>query len=119
MVFRCLVIHCFLSLWAIAADTFTVATFNVENYFLTPFATRKSKSAVSRAKVAEAIVSIKPDVLALQEMGRKVALEDLRKRLSRKNLIYPHVVWLPGPDSAMIWRFSANFRLWGITLKQM
>jgi len=113
MVFRCLVILCFLSLWAIAADTFTVATFNVENYFLTPFATRKSKTTVSRAKVAEAIVSIKPDVLALQEMGRKVALADLRNRLSRKNLIYPHVVWLPGPDSAIHLAVLSQFPIVG------
>ena len=113
MVFRYLVIHCFLSLWAIAADTFTVATFNVENYFLTPFATRKSKPAVSRAKVAEAIVSIKPDVLALQEMGRKVALEDLRNRLSQKNLIFPHVVWLSDPDPAIHLAVLSQFPIVG------
>jgi len=113
MVFRCLVILCFLSLWVIAADTFTVATFNVENYFLTPFAARKAKTVVSRSKVTEAIVSIKPDVLALQEMGRKMALVDLRNRLSRKNLIYPHVVWLPGPDSAIHLAVLSQFPIVG------
>jgi endonuclease/exonuclease/phosphatase family metal-dependent hydrolase len=34
--------------------------------------------------VAEVIASIKPDILALQEMGRKEALQDLRQRLSKK-----------------------------------
>lgn len=48
-----------------AADTFTVATFNVENYFLTKFGTRSVKPELSRSKVADAIVSIHPDVLAL------------------------------------------------------
>jgi predicted extracellular nuclease len=60
-----------------AANTFTVASHNVENYFLSPFGTRKSKPAVSRAKVREAILKIQPDVLALQEIGRRVALNEL------------------------------------------
>ena len=84
-----------------AKDTFTVATFNVENYFLNKFGTRPVKSEPSRIKVAEAIVSIRPDVLALQEMGRRDALVDLQKRLKAKSLEYPHHEWVIGPDPAI------------------
>ena len=113
MLFRSLIIYSFLGLCVIAADTFTVATFNVENYFLTPFATRKAKTKESRAKVVEAIVSIKPDVLALQEMGRKVALEDLRNRLNQKGSGYSHSLWLSGPDPAIHLAVLSRFPIVG------
>ena len=38
--------------YLMAADGFTIATFNVENYFLTPYSTRKEKAEVSREKAA-------------------------------------------------------------------
>jgi endonuclease/exonuclease/phosphatase family metal-dependent hydrolase len=85
----------------IAAESFTVATFNVENYFIRKFGTRPVKSEISRAKVAEAIAAIRPDVLALQEMGRPAALLDLRQRLKAKGLDYPHHEWVIGPDPAI------------------
>lgn len=84
-----------------AADTFTVASYNVENYFLSPFGTRKAKSAVSRAKVREAILKIQPDVLALQEIGRRAALDELLAGLKSKGLSYPHIEWVQGPDLAI------------------
>ena len=86
---------------ALAADTFTVASFNVENYFLYKFGTRKAKPAASRAKVREAILKIKPDVLALQEVGRRTALDELVAVLRAKGLSYPHVEWVQGPDPAI------------------
>ncbi len=84
-----------------AADTFTVASFNVENYFLYKFGTRKAKPAASRAKVREAILKIKPDVLALQEIGRRAALDELVAGLKAKGLSYPHIEWVQGPDPAI------------------
>ena len=110
MPFRVL-IFCFLAgLSVMAADSFTVATYNVENYFLTPYATRKGKTLASREKVAETIALIRPDVLALQEMGRKVALDDLRNRLSQKNLNYTkeylksrHIFCLPYSNPPKAW----------------
>ena len=93
-----------------AADTFTVATFNVENYFLTKFGTRPVKPEISRSKVVEAIVSIQPDVLALQEMGRRAALVDLQKRLKVKGLEFPYYEWVTGPDLAIHLACLVNFR---------
>jgi len=84
-----------------AADTFTVASYNVENYFLRPFGTRKAKPAVSRAKVREVILKIQPDVLALQEIGRREALDELLAGLKSKGLSYPHIEWVQGPDLAI------------------
>ena len=101
MVFRSIIIYALLSLCSFSAQTFTVVTYNVENYFLNDFANRKAKTEASRAKVAEVIASIKPDILALQEMGRKEALQDLRQRLSKKGLIYSQVVFLVGADPAI------------------
>src|SRR6187200_1417687 len=51
------------------SETFRVATYNVENYLDEPTETRPSKSAESKAKVCENIAALRPDVLALQEMG--------------------------------------------------
>jgi|TARA_B100001971_G_scaffold80753_1_gene74532 endonuclease/exonuclease/phosphatase family metal-dependent hydrolase len=84
-----------------AAETFTVATFNVENYLVKKFGTRPVKPEISRVKVTEAIVSIGPDVLALQEMGRRAALMDLHKRLKARGLEYPHFEWVNGADPAI------------------
>ena len=84
-----------------ATNTFTVASYNVENYFLSPFGTRKAKPAVSRAKVREAILKIQPDVLALQEIGRRAALNELLAGLKSEGLIYPHIEWVQGPDLAI------------------
>ena len=84
-----------------AADTFTVASFNVENYFLYKYGTRKAKPAASRAKVRDAILKIRPDVLALQEIGRRAALDELVAGLKAKGLSYPHVEWVQGPDLAI------------------
>ncbi|MBC8326959.1 MAG: endonuclease/exonuclease/phosphatase family protein [Verrucomicrobia subdivision 3 bacterium] len=85
----------------VAADTFTVASFNVENYFLRPFGTRKAKPAASRVKVVEAILKIQPDVLALQEIGRRAALDELMASLKAKGLNFPHLEWVQGPDPAI------------------
>ncbi len=84
-----------------AAESFTVVSFNVENYFLRPFGTRKAKPAASRAKVLEAIHEIRPDVLALQEIGRREALDELRADLKARGLHYPHMEWVQGPDPAI------------------
>ncbi len=84
-----------------AATNFTDATFNVENYFLSPYETRKKKAEVSREKVSDIIKAVRPDVLALQETGRKIAFDELRNRLSKKKLDYRHHLWLDGPDPAI------------------
>jgi len=54
-----------------AQQTFRVATYNVENYILEPVQNRPLKTKLARAKVVESILAARPDVIALQEMGKK------------------------------------------------
>ena len=90
------------TVWVLhGTETFTVVTYNVENYFLEDFGSRKAKSETSRLKVVELLRAIDADVIALQEMGRRAALAELRLRLKAKGLDYPHEAWVVGPDPAI------------------
>jgi hypothetical protein len=59
-------------------NIFRLATFNVENYLDAPSGARHVKSPAAQAKVRDCILAMKPDVLALQEMGATNALLDLQ-----------------------------------------
>jgi endonuclease/exonuclease/phosphatase family metal-dependent hydrolase len=72
------------------AETFRVATYNVQNYLDGPVGTRPAKSEVARAKVRESIQATAADVLALQEMGSTKALLELRESLRQEGCEYPH-----------------------------
>jgi endonuclease/exonuclease/phosphatase family metal-dependent hydrolase len=72
------------------ADTFCVATYNVENYLDQPTASRSQvKTAEAKAKIREAIRAIHPDVLALEEMGTTNALLELRASLKAEGQDFP------------------------------
>jgi endonuclease/exonuclease/phosphatase family metal-dependent hydrolase len=73
-----------------AGDLFRIVTYNIENYLLYSNATRSAKSIESRAKVQEHLLAIKPEVVALQEVGGQAALADIRQRLSGSGLDYPY-----------------------------
>src|SRR6266566_5567612 len=81
------------------AETFRVATYNVENYIEEPTQTRHAKSAEAKAKVRESILALKPDVLALQEMGSLGALQELRESLSSEGLDLPYWELVSGHDT--------------------
>lgn len=84
---------------AVAGDaTFTVATYNLENYLLEKVDNRPAKTAAARAKVCEIIKSMAPDVLALQEVAGQNALAELRSTLKSEGLDYPEWEWIQGPD---------------------
>ena len=55
-----------------------VASYNVENYILSPIQNRPLKTKLAQAKVVESILAAKPDVLALQEVGTIKALAKLQ-----------------------------------------
>jgi endonuclease/exonuclease/phosphatase family metal-dependent hydrolase len=83
-----------------AAGTFRVATYNVENYLDQPTESRPHvKSAEARAKIRESIESIKPDVLALEEMGTTNALLELRASLKADGLDFPFWEHVSGVDT--------------------
>ena len=84
--------------WA-AAETFRVATYNVENYLVEATQTRYVKSAEAKAKVRESILTLKPDVLALEEMGATNALLELRDSLKAAGLDLPYWEHVGGSDT--------------------
>lgn len=77
--------------WSVpAAETFRVATYNLQNYLDAPAGTRAPKPEAARAKVRESIHALRADVLALQEVGGTNALLELRAALKAGGLDYPH-----------------------------
>lgn len=89
--------------WVIALGAeplkFRVATYNVANYILHEGTGRPVKTEESREQVCHAVELLRPDVLALQEMGGVEALEDLRRRLAARGLEYPWWEIAPGWDT--------------------
>jgi endonuclease/exonuclease/phosphatase family metal-dependent hydrolase len=84
----------------VGAETFRVATYNLNNYLDAPTETRRSaKSEVSKEKVRESILAIKPDVLAVEEMGTLSALEELRGSLKAEGLDFPNREYVSGFDT--------------------
>ena len=77
------------ALSATSAETFRVATYNVQNYLAAPIGTRPAKSDAAKSKVRESIIATKADVIALQEMGGTNALLELRDNLKRDGADYP------------------------------
>ena len=82
-----------------AADTFRVATYNVENYIDAPAGTRPLKTDGAKAKIRESLRALKADVVALQEMGSTNALLELRDSLKAEGLDYPHWEHVSGWDT--------------------
>ncbi len=82
-----------------AEARFAVATYNVENYLLADAGTRRAKPEASRAQIAAALAAIRPDVVALQEIGGEPALADLQSRLRAAGLDLPASAIAHGPDT--------------------
>ena len=78
-----------------------VASYNIENYILSPIQNRPLKTKLAQAKVVESILAAKPDVLALQEVGTTKALAKLQKDLKAKGLNLPYVEHLKSFDPAI------------------
>ena len=81
------------------AETFRVATYNVDNYLAEATDTRSVKPAEAKAKVREGIRALKPDVLALEEMGGTNALLELRDSLKAEGLDLPFWEHVSGFDT--------------------
>lgn len=78
---------------------FSVATYNLENYLEVPVGDRPAKSPEGMAHIREAIRQMQPDVLALQEIGSRNALLELRAALKREGLDYPDWEFVRGHDT--------------------
>lgn len=84
---------------ASAADTFRVATYNLNNYFLTASDTRPAKSPASIAQVHTNILALRPDILAVQEMSGPEGLKHLQAALKAGGLDLPHSDLVTGGDT--------------------
>lgn len=82
------------------AATFSIAAYNVETYLDQPTESRHhAKSDESKAKVRESIEAMKPDVLALEEMGSTNALLELRASLKADGFNFPYWEHVHGFDT--------------------
>ncbi len=83
-----------------AAETFRVATYNIENYLDQPTESRHFvKSVEAKSKIRESIEAMKPDVLALEEMGTTNALLELRASLKSEGCDFPFWEHVSGADT--------------------
>jgi endonuclease/exonuclease/phosphatase family metal-dependent hydrolase len=93
---------------------FKVATYNVENYLVERSGTRAPKPEAARRKVTETLASLRPDVVALQEIGPTNALIELQSRLRQAGLDLPHWEHVSGYDTnifvAVLSRFPITAR---------
>lgn len=87
-----------LALSSFGAETFRVATYNLENYdVLRP--NRAVKSPESKAKVRASIHALHPDVLALEEVGGVTALSELQSSLKTEGLDLAYSECINGSDT--------------------
>jgi hypothetical protein len=85
--------------WAAQGAVFRLATYNVENYLDAPGLGRQPKAEESKVKVREMIRALNADVIALQEMGRPSALEELRRSLRSEGVEYGYWEHVTGFDT--------------------
>src|SRR5262249_37324574 len=88
-----------LAVTSLNAETFRVATYNLEGYLDVPTQSRPAKSAAAKSKVRQAISALKPDVIALQEVGTTNALLELRAGLKADALDLPFWEHVQGFDT--------------------
>jgi len=82
-----------------AAENFSVATYNLENYLDQAAGARPAKSTQAKTKVRESIRALRPDVIALEEVGSPSALEELRGSLKSDGLDFPYAEYVRGFDT--------------------
>jgi endonuclease/exonuclease/phosphatase family metal-dependent hydrolase len=81
------------------AQIFRVTTFNIENYLDAPSGTRPAKSPEARTAVRDSILALKPDVIALEEVGSTNALLELQAALKAAGLDLPYWDQVAGYDT--------------------
>lgn len=84
---------------ALGETKFVVATYNLENYHLHPYGNRKEKPPEARAQVVTNLAAIRPDVLALQEIGEPAALRELQASLRTAGVDLPYFEHVAGWDT--------------------
>jgi endonuclease/exonuclease/phosphatase family metal-dependent hydrolase len=89
---------------ATRAETFTIATYNIENYTVTDRMTPEGyrqdypKPESEKTALRAVIHALHADVLVLEEMGPQPFLNELQRDLARQGDDYPHAILVDGPD---------------------
>jgi endonuclease/exonuclease/phosphatase family metal-dependent hydrolase len=89
---------------ATRAETFTIATYNIENYTVTDRMTHEGyrqdypKPESEKTALRAVIHALHADVLVLQEMGPQPFLDELQRDLARQGDDYTHAFLVDGPD---------------------
>lgn len=89
---------------AISKEGFRIASYNVENYL--PMTRRidgqlranAGKPETQKQAVVGMIAAVQPDVLGLMEIGEPGQFEDLRRRLRKAVIEFPHAEYLQSAD---------------------
>jgi endonuclease/exonuclease/phosphatase family metal-dependent hydrolase len=86
------------------AETFTIATYNIENYTVTDRMTPDGyrlnypKPESEKTALRAVIHALHADVLLLEEMGPQPFLDELQRDLARQGDDYPQAFLVDGPD---------------------
>lgn len=80
------------------AAEFSVASYNVKNFRIKPSSKRAARPLAIRRLIAEAIALANPDIIGLQEIGSREALDSMHKELTTLGAFYPHQMLLPIAD---------------------
>ena len=99
----------------LSAGEFIVASYNLENFVGENTQGRPVKSVVAKAKIVESILAVKPDVLAVQEIGQRVHVKELQNMLKTNGLDLPNVEFVDGPDPVINLAVLSRFPLRGTT----
>jgi endonuclease/exonuclease/phosphatase family metal-dependent hydrolase len=89
-----------LSPFAQPTNTFTVASYNVENWLAMERYGKpdQPKPRASKEGVMQILVSVRPDVLGLCEVGTTNDFAEIALGLNARGLDYPHREWIQGGD---------------------
>jgi endonuclease/exonuclease/phosphatase family metal-dependent hydrolase len=86
--------------WTATAVEFRIVSYNLENYLDQPTESRRfTKSDEAKAQIRTNLKALKPDVIALQEVGQPSALLELQASLKAEGLDLPHHEFVRGWDT--------------------
>lgn len=87
-----------------ATEVVRVASFNLQNYLVTDrmvegvYRLGYPKPEAAKTALRGALLTARPNVLAVQEIGNASYVRELQRDLAAEGLDYPHTAWLDGPD---------------------
>ena len=84
-----------------ASEALSLATYNLQNYRLSPHEGFSAKSLKSCLAAQELAIECNADVLLIQEIGSEKALKHFQAGLSQKGLHYPHYILARLPDASI------------------